>query len=204
MTPEKIQDRVGFDVSRETFEKLERYHDLLLQWSKTHNLIGPKERDEIWSRHILDCLALWPHLPDGAEVLDIGSGAGLPGLIIASCAHPDQNFVLVESNAKRCAFLRHVSRETNLPVTVICERVENVSRETVTHITARAVADLSLLFTLSEKWLDNSAIGLFLKGRNWKTELTDALRYWNFNHEVLPGLSDSDGVILKVSEVRRV
>tara|TARA_B100000678_G_scaffold291629_1_gene310043 strand:+ start:8775 stop:9389 length:615 start_codon:yes stop_codon:yes gene_type:complete len=204
VTPAQLTDRLDFDVSRETYERLSAYHDLLLTWSKTHNLIGPKERDEIWERHILDCLRVWPLVSSGEDVMDIGSGAGLPGIILAACSEGGQTFHLVESNAKRCAFLRHVSRELDLPVNVVNDRVESVSRETFSHITARAVADLTLLITLSEKWLEKSAIGVFLKGRNWKTELTEALRYWNFNHKLTPGEKDSGGVILEISEVRRV
>ena len=204
MRHESLNSKLGFDVSRETFGKLSRYHDLLLQWSKTHNLIGPKERDEIWTRHIVDCLGAWPLVEEGTDILDIGSGAGLPGLVLACCAKPDQTFILVESNAKRCAFLRHVGRELDLPIEVLNTRMENVSRETISHITARAVADLKILIQLSEKWLDKSGVAVFHKGRNWNSELTESLRYWSFNHEVKPSLSDPDGVILRISEVRRV
>lgn len=199
-----LTDVLGFDVSRETFEKLNGYEALLLKWSKTHNLIGPKERDEIWPRHIVDCLGAWPLVQEGKEILDMGSGAGLPGLVLACCAQQDQSFILVESNAKRCAFLRHVGRELDLPIEVLNSRVENVSRETITHVTARAVADLTILIKLSEKWLENSAIGVFHKGRNWNSELTESLRYWSFKKELTPSLSDPDGVILRISEVRRV
>lgn len=204
MTLDELNSETGLNVSRETFTKLQRYHDLLLQWSKTHNLIGPKERDEVWTRHIVDCLGVWPHVSQGQEILDIGSGAGLPGLVLACCASSDQKIILVESNTKRCAFLRHVGRELDLPIDVMNCRVEDVSRETITHVTARAVADLSKLLQLSEKWLDNSAIGVFQKGRSWESELTESLRYWIFKKELMPSFSDSDGVILKVSEVRRV
>ncbi|MAK59688.1 MAG: 16S rRNA (guanine(527)-N(7))-methyltransferase RsmG [Ponticaulis sp.] len=204
MKREELVDALRMDVSRETFERLTRYHDLLLKWSKTHNLIGPRERDEVWRRHILDSLSVWPHVASGSVIMDIGSGAGLPGLVLACQSDADKEFVLVESNAKRCAFLRLVARELDLPVTVENDRVENVSRETLSHITARAVADLSTLIRLSEKWLENSTIGVFLKGRNWKYELTESQRYWIFNMEIVEPESDSDGVILKVSEVRRV
>lgn len=204
MNRDDLVDELGIDVSRETFERLTSYHDLLLKWSKTHNLIGPKEREEVWRRHIKDSLRVWPHVETGTTIMDIGSGAGLPGLILACQSSGNQEFVLVESNSKRCAFLRHVARELDLPVSVENCRVEDVSRETFSHITARAVADLNTLISLSQKWLENSTIGVFLKGRNWKYELTESQRYWIFNVEIVEAESDSDGVILKVSEVRRV
>ena len=81
----ELSDELGFDVSRETYERLTVYHDLLIVWSRTHNLIGPKEYSYIWERHILDCLQLWPHVRSGKSILDIGSGAGLPGLVLACC-----------------------------------------------------------------------------------------------------------------------
>jgi 16S rRNA (guanine527-N7)-methyltransferase len=205
MTYEKFLDRIGFDVSRETYEKLCRYHDLLLLWSKTHNLIGPRERGELWDRHFVDCIQVWPLVREGRVILDIGTGAGLPGIVMACCADPEAHeIVLVESLSKRCAFLRTVIRELELPASIENSRVEDVSRETLDFVTARAVTDLTGLIQYSEKWLKNSAIGVFLKGKNWKTELTEAQSYWTFNSDVTPSVSDSDGVILSVSEVRRV
>ncbi|WP_022693791.1 16S rRNA (guanine(527)-N(7))-methyltransferase RsmG [Ponticaulis koreensis] len=205
MTYEKFLDRIGFDVSRETFEKLCRYHDLLLLWSKTHNLIGPRERSELWDRHFVDCIQVWPLVREGRVILDIGTGAGLPGIVMACCADPEvHEIVLVESLSKRCAFLRTVVRELDLPATIENSRVEDVSRETVNFVTARAVTDLTGLIQYSEKWLKNSAVGVFLKGKNWKTELTEAQSYWTFKSDVTPSVSDSDGVIFSVSEVRRV
>lgn len=205
MTYEQFQDQAGFDVSRETFEKLRQYHELLLLWSKTHNLIGPKEREELWSRHFLDCIQIWPIVSSGKTILDIGSGAGLPGIVLACCADPARHeIVLVESLSKRCAFLRTVIRELKLPAIVENTRIEDVSRETIDFITARAVTDLTGLIEYSERWTKNTGVGVFLKGKSWKSELTEAQSYWNFNSDNTPSLSDSEGVILTVSEVRRV
>lgn len=206
MNADRLTGIVGFDVSRETFARLTDYHDLLVRWSKIHNLIGPKEVDELWERHIADCMQLWPFIQTSKTVLDIGSGAGLPGLVLACCAPSAQEieFILVESNTKRCAFLRHVGRELSLPVTVMNTRIESVSRETIDVITARAVTDLSGLISYSEKWLQKSTIGVFLKGRNWKTELTEAQHCWILNSDTTPSRTDSEGVILRVSEVQRV
>ena len=204
MSPDELSDRLGFDVSRETFDRLGQYHDLLLSWSKTHNLIGPKEHAFLWDRHIIDSLQIWPLISGAGDVVDIGSGAGLPGLVLACAAveRDDTHLVLVESNSKRCAFLRHVSHSLDLPVTVLNSRIENVSRETPGAITARAVTDLTSLMSYSEKWLLKGTKGVFLKGRTWKDELTEARRYWTFNVDVTPSRSDSQGAVLTLSEVR--
>ena len=206
MSSDRLSEIVGFDVSRETYDRLTEYHDLLVLWSKTHNLIGPKEVSELWERHIADSLQLWPFVQNAKTVLDIGSGAGLPGLVLSCCAGSEQKieFILVESNAKRCAFLRHVGRELSLPIAVMNTRMESVSRETIDVITARAVTDLSGLISYSEKWLEKSTTGVFLKGRNWKSELTAAQHCWNLKSDTTPSRTDSEGVILRVSEVQRV
>lgn len=203
MTRDELNEALGWTVSRETFERLEKYHDLLIEWSKTHNLIGPKEVPYLWDRHILDCLQIWPHVKQAKTVLDIGSGAGLPGIVLACCAAEirGMHVILVESNGKRCAFLRHVSRRLGLPVEICHERVEDVSRETVDVVTARAVAELSDLMKYSQKWLLKGTRAVFPKGRTWSDELTDAHQYWNFKMQIFPSKSASDGVILSLSEV---
>lgn len=204
MTLDELSDRVGFDVSRETFERLQTYHDLLIDWSRTHNLIGPRERDQLWTRHIADCLQIWPMVEGSERILDIGSGAGLPGLVLA-CAAADTGktqLILVEPNGKRCAFLRHVTHKLKLPVRILNDKIENVSRETVEVITARAVADLPKLIEMSADWLENGAKALFLKGERYQDELTEAGRYWHFKAELTTSQSDSGGVVIVLTEVR--
>ena len=133
MKREDLNDALGWTVSRETYDRLVIYHDILLRWSETHNLIGPKERNQLWERHILDSLQLWPHVKFANHILDFGSGAGLPGLVLACCAHDERGkrLHLVESNGKRCAFLSHVSRRLSLPVEIQHARVENVLKITI-------------------------------------------------------------------------
>lgn len=204
MTRDDLSEALGFDVSRETYQRLAGYHDLLVQWSKTHNLIGPKEREHIWDRHFLDSLQIWPLVSNEETLLDIGSGAGFPGLVIA-CMAMDQagpKCILVEANAKRCAFLRHVTNSLGLNVEVLNQRIEDVSRETVDVVTARAVADLSKLVEMSAKWLENGAKAVFLKGQTHDDELTETRRYWNFKVDLTPSKSDSFGAVLCLSEVR--
>ncbi len=203
MNADHLGDLAGTDVSRETFIRLQRYHDLLLQWSKTHNLIGPKEREQVWERHIADSLQIWPFVKHANCVLDIGSGAGFPGLVLASVAKASDgpDFILVEASSKRCAFLRHVARELGLKVEVLNARIEDVSRETPDLITARAVADLSKLLEMGRPWLENGAKAAFLKGQTAEEELTEARHYWNFKIQSYPSKTDSRGVVLSLSEV---
>ena len=204
MNREAFSDLLEIDVSRETFERLNFYHDTLIKWSKTHNLIGPREREQIWTRHFADCLQLVPMIDPDAKLVDIGSGAGFPGLVIA-CAQAD-NFrpaiTLVEPNLKRCAFLRHVSHSLSLNVEVMNDRIENVSRETFDVVTSRAVSSLTKLLEMGAPWLENGAKALFLKGHNAEEELTEARHYWNFKVQMKPSRSDSHGVVLSLSEVR--
>ncbi len=201
---QELADEVGFDVSRETFERLGFYHDALVTWSKTHNLIGPKERAQIWPRHFVDCYQLVEQIDAKSQIVDIGSGAGFPGLVMACAKSSEFNpsFTLVEPNAKRCAFLRHVSHKLGLNVTFVNDKIENVSRETFDVVTSRAVANLTTLLEMGEPWLKNGAKALFLKGQTAEEELTEARRYWNFNVQMTPSRSDSNGVVLSLSEVR--
>ncbi len=204
MNLKEFVDDVGFDVSRETFERLAFYHDALVTWSKTHNLIGPKERAQIWQRHFVDCYQLVGQIDAKSQIVDIGSGAGFPGLVMA-CSRSDgfnPSFTLVEPNAKRCAFLRHVSHKLDLNVTVVNDKIENISRETFDVVTSRAVANLTTLLKMGEPWLKNGAKALFLKGQTAEDELTEARHYWNFNLQIYPSRSDSNGVVLSLSEVR--
>lgn len=203
MRPEEFSGRLGIDVSRETIERLSLYERELNQWSRTHNLIGPRELDLIWERHFLDCYQIVPHIAGAKSVVDIGSGAGFPGLV-AACAKSalfDPEITLVEPNSKRCAFLRHVTRQLNLNVVVLNQKIEDVSRETFDVVTSRAVTNLTELLRMSRPWIENGAKAVFLKGQTVEDELTAARRYWNFKVETIPSRSDSRGVVLSLSEV---
>src|SRR4051794_29152991 len=158
-------------VSRETGERLDRFVDLLLTWQKTTNLISRSTLPHLWTRHIADSLQLLDLAADARTFIDLGSGGGFPGLVIA-CALADQNGAavhLVESNAKKAAFLREAARVTGTPVTVHVMRIEKFVDSwsgRADAVTARALAPLNLLLTLSFPLLVTGALGLFPKGQD--------------------------------------
>lgn len=194
-----------YGVSRETFERLDAYVSLLDEWRQQMNLIGPKEMDHIWTRHVIDCAQLLPHIPSDARITDIGSGAGFPGLVLA-CAAADGNghVTMVESTGKKCAFLQAVISELKLPARVVNRRIEDAPSERVDFITARALAPLPRLVPYAYPWLSRGATGLFFKGERWQEELTDAAECWSLRHEAIPSRTSAQGVILKIEEAHRV
>lgn len=194
-------------VSRESAERLETYVSLLLNWQERINLIGPSTRDDVWTRHIADALQLLPLLPDKVSRLaDLGSGAGIPGLILA-IARPIEAH-LFESNLKKGAFLREAARQTGAKAQIHSIRIEEAGpvAETIKAeaVTARALAPLPKLLDYAQNFLENGAIGYFHKGQDVDAELTDATKSWKIQVEKHPSMTDSRGVILVVKEAHRV
>ena len=199
------------NVSRETERRLTVFHDLLVQWQSRINLIAPSTVQNIWSRHILDSLQVHEALEGADEIVDIGSGAGLPGMIIAiMLAQQGKGRVhMVESNGKKCAFLNAAIRQTGLrelgvDVNVVNDRIENalpkIERPAV--ITARALASLNDLLRLTQGYLSQGTIGVFPKGRDHMAEIVEAQRFWDFDYSVLPSQLADDSVLLKISALR--
>lgn len=191
-------------VPRETSERLERILRSLDSWRQKINLIGPSEWEQVWHRHVLDSLQLVPVLPKG-PVLDLGSGAGFPGLVIAA-TRSDQSedaVTLVESVSKKCAFLAAAISDAGLNAAVLNQRVESVQPFPVSTVTARAFAPLPKLLTFAQPWLSAGAIGVFPKGKTWQEELTEAKKTWTFALETIPSQTSDDGVILRISELER-
>ncbi len=200
--PDQLSDHLN--VSRETISKLGQIVELLDNWRRRTNLIGPAEMDHIWRRHILDSLQLAALIPDNALTVDLGAGAGFPGLVLAAgVTGPEAEIVMIETVGKKCAFLREAIQIADLKATVRQGRVENVDDIDAACVTARALAPLPKLLDYSEKWLANGAYGLFPKGRRWQEELTQAQECWKFAYQVIPSISGGDGAILKISEVSR-
>jgi 16S rRNA (guanine527-N7)-methyltransferase len=198
-------DRAAFlaanDVSRETLDRLDRVIDTLDDWRTRSNLIGPREWPVIWTRHVADCFQILDLIPEHAKVVDLGSGAGFPGLIIAA-ARPAGHVTMIESVGKKCAFLRAAIEAAGLNATVRQERVESVEPMPADFVTARAFAPLPKLLDYAAPWLKRGASGLFFKGERWKEELTDASQTWNFAHEAIPSRVGGSGTILIIRELR--
>lgn len=192
-------------VSRETKSRLERYVRLLDQWRQRMNLIGPKEIAHIWDRHVLDSAQLFCIIGQDAQTLDIGSGAGFPGLVLAcAAAEGDGHVTMVESVSKKCAFLSAVISDLQLPASVSNKRIEALDVEAVDFVTARALAPLPRLLDYAGPWIGKGATGLFFKGEHWREELTQAQECWNLAYEAIPSRTHETGVILKIMEATRV
>ncbi len=200
--PAMVMAKVGI-VSRETLGRLERYVDLLLKWQKSLNLIGRGTMDDIWLRHIADSAQLLRHAPDGGHWLDLGSGAGLPGLIVAICS--DRPVTLVESDTRKCAFIREAARATGTKVEIRNCRIETLENpgpgDPVQVVSARALAPLPELLRLSAPFLMAGAIGLFQKGGRWREELTAAEESWIVQATPSGSLTHPDSVVLRISNL---
>ena len=189
-------------VSRETADKLRLYAELLKKWQAKINLVGPATIPDLWRRHFLDSAQLYAHLPAG-PVLDLGSGAGFPGLVLAVLRGSGDPVHLVESDGRKGAFLREAARLTGAPAIVHTSRIESLKVFEISAVTARALAPVGTLLTLAESFLTQSVQCLFLKGEKLEDELTEASKDWKMTIERIPSVSDPNGVILSLKEVSR-
>jgi 16S rRNA (guanine527-N7)-methyltransferase len=202
-----LETLARFNVSRESLSRLEIYVELLLDWQKHINLIAPSTIPEIWQRHVVDSLQLIPLLPLGTKAIaDLGSGAGLPALVLAACQPATVH--MYESNNKKAAFLSEALRQMKCDGVVHRERLEpsiaTQKMPLVQVVTARAFAPLPLLLTMAEPFMMAGAIGLFHKGQDIETELTEAMMKWDIEPVKHQSVVDSMSVILEVKELRRV
>ncbi|MBS1089791.1 16S rRNA (guanine(527)-N(7))-methyltransferase RsmG [Gluconobacter wancherniae] len=189
-------------VSRETKARLECFAEVLAQWNAKINLVSPRDMRFVWPRHIDDSLQLVPMIPEGATITDLGSGGGFPGLILAiATSNP---VTLIESDQRKCAFLREAARLCEANVTVIPKRIEATTPEPADIITARALAPLEKLLGWARPLLKEDGFCLFLKGIKAQSELTDASRDWHMTHSIIPSRTDPGGAIIKVSDFKRV
>lgn len=189
-------------VSRETENRLSAYVDLARAWQKNMNLVAPSTMPAIWSRHIEDGLWLDTIAGPVARWADIGSGGGFPGLVLACLAaeRPGHHVDLIESNAKKSAFLRTVIRHLSLPATVHCQRIEAAGSVLVQAdaISARALASLDSLLELVAPSMNAKAVCYFLKGRAHEAEVADATAHWRFDMVKHPSRTEAESVILEL------
>lgn len=192
------------DVSRETLARLKAYVALLETWNRKINLVGRSTMADVWHRHILDSAQIAPLIQAGAKTLvDLGTGAGLPGLILSVLNSP-LAVHLVESDSRKCAFLREAVRVTQSPAIVHESRIERVSLPAPDVIVARACASLSDLLDLAENLLSIHTTCIFLKGAQAEQELTVARTRWKMQLRQVQSRTDPLGRILVMTEVARV
>lgn len=189
-------------VSRETLSRLETYAALLTRWSERINLVGRHTIADLWRRHMLDSAQLQPLLPEGARsLLDLGSGAGFPGLVLAILGAPGVE--LVEADSRKAAFLREAARVAEVPVTIRACRIAVVPPHAVAVVSARALAPLDRLLDLARPFLGPDTVCLFLKGERVEQELTVARKSWTMSVSLHQSIADPRGVVLRLHQVVR-
>ncbi len=199
---------VDESVSRETFDLLKCYEQEVCRWNARINLVSASSPRHLWVRHIVDCAQLAALKPKTARWLDLGSGGGLPGIVVAIMirGRPGAAVQMVESNRKKSTFLASFASRMRLPVTVHACRIEDA----VSHpfkpqiVTARALAPLPKLLNLASPWLSSGSIGLFQKGRDYTAEIAQNADAWRFDLIKHASRTDASGVILEISNLAAV
>lgn len=195
------------NVSRETSERLDIYESLLIKWNPKINLVSRNSLAELRSRHFADSLQIYDLAPPEGHWCDLGSGGGFPGLIVAIRAAEAPNprqVTLIESDQRKAAFLRTVAREMGVACKVLSERIEMAEPQKAQVLSARALADLSVLLGFAERHLARGGLALFPKGASWKKEVDNARQRWRFDAEPVKSLTEQEAVILKIKGVARV
>jgi 16S rRNA (guanine527-N7)-methyltransferase len=206
----------AFGVSRETLARLEIYAAVLQQWQLKINLVAPSTMPDLWHRHIADSAQLLSRVPAVGPLhwLDLGAGAGFPGLVVGLmlAERAGSRLVLIESDQRKCAFLREVVRQTALAtvvsVDILAERIETGANTTKTGpvdvISARALAPLDRLLGWCQPFFGPQTVAVLPKGRDFDAELEAARRFWRFEVAVQPSETLVDGRILVVRALQRV
>lgn len=201
-------DLSGMDVSRETLDRLDHYAALLRKWNPRINLVARSTLDDLEKRHFVDSAQVYDLAPHPVDHwADLGSGGGFPGLVIAIMAldrGSPETVTLVESDARKCAFLRTVIRETGARARVINDRIEIIPPLNAGVLSARALSSLTELLTFAHRHLAPTGTALFLKGANWKKELSEAQSKWKFEYQVARSKTEDGPVILGITGVASV
>lgn len=193
------------NVSRETERRLGIYAQKLCQWNRHINLVAPSTIKDLKNRHFKDCLQILDVIGfEADDWVDLGSGGGLPGLVLAiALAETQLSFTLIESDQRKVAFLRAVVRESGLKnVTVLARRIENVPPLNAACISARALAPLPQLMAYLDLHLAGTGKAFLMKGRQWQSEVDEARRNWVFDYVAHPSRTEDGAAILEVSGVR--
>jgi len=197
---EEMRD-LRVDVSRETRDQLEALVYTLGRWQKAINLVGKTTLEDVWTRHILDSAQLLPLIPkDARTVVDLGSGGGFPGLVLAAL-RPDLNVTLIEADARKCAFLGEAGRRMGLKnqPKVVFSRIEAALPIKADIVTARALAPLGQLLSWAAAHRSDTAICLFHKGKGWQAELTETMKNWDIQSQSFSSVTDRDAVLLRIA-----
>ena len=194
-----------FNVSRETLDLFCEYEALLSKWNKKINLVSKKSLFDIWERHFLDSGQIINHVEaSGKRWVDLGSGAGFPGLVVALLLRDrkiDCDIILVEKNLKKVFFLKEVVRKLDLNVKVLNKNIRTIEHLNADILSARAFSELKELIEISYHHRKERGVCLFLKGENYRHELDKTLNYWFFDYDVVDSFSNSSGNIIRVRNI---
>ena len=194
-------------VSRETSDKLAQFAQLVEKWTAKINLISKPSIPHIWDRHIRDSVQLYQHAPIGNHWVDLGSGGGFPAIVLALMSQQDgrqTKFTLVESDQRKCVFLRTAIRELGLDASVINDRIEKIAPLNADILSARALANLKMLVGFADVHLAEDGVALFPKGSNWEAEDVDARNVWQYTCDPIPSETDPSAAVLRIKEISHV
>lgn len=200
MTPQDFQNETG--VSAAILARLETYAGLLVKWQARINLVGPDTLPDLWARHFLDSAQLAPLIQPGSRIADLGSGAGFPGLVLAVLGVGEVH--LVESDQRKCAFLREVNRATAAGAHIHNARIEALPPLEADVVTSRALASLDKLLEFADIHLLSTGKCLFPKGKRWAEELTEAQKAWKMAAKTHPSRTEPAGRVLELADIKRL
>jgi 16S rRNA (guanine527-N7)-methyltransferase len=197
---------VTITVSRETRQRLQAYSDLVRKWNPKVNLVSRVSLSDLWERHILDSLQLLDINTCPDRWVDLGSGGGFPGLVVAICLQEtasDAVVTLVESDQRKAAFLRTVIRTLDLNATVLAQRAEDIPPLDATTLSARALAPLTKLLGYAAQHLQEDGAAIFPKGASWEKELSDASQEWCFVSQAIKSRTEPDACLLVIRDIKK-
>ena len=192
-----------YNLSRKQTDLIDSYILKLKKSNQVHNLVGPSTIDNAWDRHINDSLQLSEFiLKKNASIIDFGTGAGLPGVILHIFGY--SNILLIDSKMKKINFIKEFAHEQNLEIKTICTRVEKIKNQKFDFIICRAFAPLAKLLDYSRLFNKKNTSLLFLKGRNVKKEINDAKKSFSLEYNLYPSQSEGDGYVLKINKYKKL
>ena len=194
-----IKKKFSINPSQEF--KLNKFIEKLISYNKHTNLVGKSTLINPWRSHILDSIQVSCYIDNkNSNILDIGTGAGFPGLVLAIIGY--NNVTLVDSNMKKIYFIKTVCSELNIKVGIVLSRIEKLKKEKYQFLTSRALANLNKLFIYSHKFTNKDTVQIFLKGKTVKDEIKEAKKKWNFNNVIYPSYSDIRGSVLIIKNLK--
>ncbi len=189
------------NVSRETFSQLESYVELLLKWNERINLISLNSAKHIWTRHILDSAQLIKYLDFKRPLMDVGSGSGLPGMVLSILGVKEVH--LVDSDIRKCVFLQEAKKFSKNTIKIHNCLFLDVNTASINNITSRAFSNVTkFLGDISQK-IDANGDVLLLKGKSWQSEIDEAKHNWNFDYTINQSITDDSGVVIRITNIKR-